>query len=118
MYSARLDTYSAPPQQSPSGGGGGYAGGAPGSRPGAGGFGGPQLDVGASGLATGTNPTVPVPETSFNCADYEYPGYYADVEVDCQVFHICQEDGRHDAFFCPNSESLTHDSIRTVSELL
>lgn len=42
------------------------------------------------------------PETSFKCADQQYPGYYADVEAQCQVFHICQEMGRSDAFLCPN----------------
>ncbi|XP_037083261.1 U-scoloptoxin(01)-Er1a-like [Pollicipes pollicipes] len=29
------------------------------------------------------------PQTSFNCDDYEYPGVYADVEADCQLFHVC-----------------------------
>ncbi|RWS16746.1 collagen alpha-1(I) chain-like isoform X1 [Dinothrombium tinctorium] len=43
-----------------------------------------------------------VPSTSFKCSDQELPGYYADVEARCQVFHICQADGRADAFLCPN----------------
>lgn len=43
-----------------------------------------------------------VPMTSFKCSDHQYPGYYADVEAQCQVFHICQPDGRHNAFLCPN----------------
>lgn len=43
-----------------------------------------------------------IPETSFKCSEQEYPGYYADVEARCQVFHICQKDGRSDAFLCPN----------------
>ncbi|XP_047483748.1 palladin-like [Penaeus chinensis] len=45
-----------------------------------------------------------VPDTGFSCEDQEFPGYYADTapEAGCQVFHICQFDGRHDAFLCPN----------------
>ncbi|KAK7079744.1 hypothetical protein SK128_002798 [Halocaridina rubra] len=45
-----------------------------------------------------------IPETGFDCANQEYPGYYADVSDDakCQVFHICQFDGRLDSFLCPN----------------
>ncbi|KAG0418529.1 hypothetical protein HPB47_004765 [Ixodes persulcatus] len=43
-----------------------------------------------------------VPQTGFSCKNHQYPGYYGDTEAQCQVFHICQEDGRHDAFLCPN----------------
>ncbi|XP_047483612.1 uncharacterized protein LOC125035336 [Penaeus chinensis] len=45
-----------------------------------------------------------VPDTGFSCEDQQFPGYYADTapEAGCQVFHICQFDGRHDAFLCPN----------------
>ncbi|RWS29276.1 hypothetical protein B4U80_00535 [Leptotrombidium deliense] len=43
-----------------------------------------------------------VPSTAFKCSEHEWPGYYADVEARCQVFHICQMDGRADAFLCPN----------------
>lgn len=42
------------------------------------------------------------PETSFKCQDQNYPGYYADPEARCQVFHICQEGNRIDSFLCPN----------------
>ncbi|GBN40361.1 hypothetical protein AVEN_27870-1 [Araneus ventricosus] len=42
-----------------------------------------------------------VPDTSFRCQDQRNPGFYGDVEAQCQVFHICQEDGRHDSFLCP-----------------
>jgi hypothetical protein len=42
------------------------------------------------------------PETGFKCTDQQWPGYYADVEARCQVFHICQANGRSDAFLCPN----------------
>ncbi|XP_043220056.1 uncharacterized protein LOC122380717 [Amphibalanus amphitrite] len=33
------------------------------------------------------------PPTSFNCDEYEYPGLYADVEADCQLFHFCPPRG-------------------------
>lgn len=43
-----------------------------------------------------------IPSTGFKCSQQSYPGYYADTESRCQVFHICQSDGRSDAFLCPN----------------
>ncbi|RWS14556.1 hypothetical protein B4U79_15450, partial [Dinothrombium tinctorium] len=43
-----------------------------------------------------------IPYTSFSCNFVKYPGYYADVETGCQVWHFCQLDGRHDKFLCPN----------------
>ncbi|XP_068233964.1 uncharacterized protein [Palaemon carinicauda] len=45
-----------------------------------------------------------VPDTGFSCSEQEYPGYFADTadEAGCQVFHICQFDGRQDSFLCPN----------------
>ncbi|KAF5291952.1 hypothetical protein FQR65_LT11352 [Abscondita terminalis] len=42
-----------------------------------------------------------IPETSFKCEDQQYPGYYADVEARCQVFHICANNKMYD-FLCPN----------------
>ncbi|XP_066254311.1 uncharacterized protein [Euwallacea similis] len=42
-----------------------------------------------------------VPETSFSCEQQEYPGYYADIETRCQVFHICANNKTYD-FLCPN----------------
>jgi hypothetical protein len=40
-------------------------------------------------------PTPPtIPETSFSCADKIPGGFYADVEAECKVFHICVT-GRH-----------------------
>ncbi|KPM04522.1 hypothetical protein QR98_0029710 [Sarcoptes scabiei] len=41
-----------------------------------------------------------IPKTSFKC-NGSY-GYFADVEAGCQVWHICQPDGRHDSFLCSN----------------
>ncbi|XP_066971892.1 uncharacterized protein [Macrobrachium rosenbergii] len=45
-----------------------------------------------------------VPDTGFSCASQQLPGYYADTapQAGCQVFHICQFDGRQDSFLCPN----------------
>lgn len=42
-----------------------------------------------------------MPVTSFKCSDVEYPGYYGDIEAQCQVFHVCQTDGRKNDFLCP-----------------
>ncbi|XP_063597297.1 U-scoloptoxin(01)-Cw1a-like [Penaeus indicus] len=41
-----------------------------------------------------------VPETSFSCVDRPY-GYYADIEANCQVFHICLNNNIW-SFLCPN----------------
>lgn len=30
-----------------------------------------------------------LPDTSFTCEDKVTGGYYADVEADCQLFHVC-----------------------------
>nr|XP_053626808.1 uncharacterized protein LOC128684567 [Cherax quadricarinatus] len=43
-----------------------------------------------------------VPATNFNCHGKKH-GYYADVDTGCQVFHVCQADGRLNSFLCPNS---------------
>lgn len=42
-----------------------------------------------------------MPATSFKCSDVQYPGYYGDMEAQCQVFHVCQADGRKNDFLCP-----------------
>jgi hypothetical protein len=49
-----------------------------------------------SGVATEapSEPLTSLPETSFSCADKIPGGYYADLEADCQLFHICSV-GRH-----------------------
>ncbi|KZS03703.1 Uncharacterized protein APZ42_033486 [Daphnia magna] len=58
--------------------------------------------IGRKLLATADYPTFPVvPPTAFRCSPGN-PGYFADTEGLCQVFHICQIDGRHDSFLCPN----------------
>ena len=30
-----------------------------------------------------------IPDTSFSCEDKITGGYYADLEADCQLFHVC-----------------------------
>ncbi|XP_001942936.2 filamentous growth regulator 23 [Acyrthosiphon pisum] len=42
-----------------------------------------------------------IPHTDFSCKKVKKPGYYADPETDCQVFHIC-DNGRKVSFLCPN----------------
>lgn len=47
-----------------------------------------------------------VPDTSFSCLGQVDGGYYADPEAECQVFHICTNDGQGGlskySFLCPN----------------
>merc|ERR1712027_181321 len=82
---------------------------------------GDDLDTAASDVADplamlqGAIPGVPgedypiyaeVPETAFACDGQIDGGYYADEEVECQVFHICTADGAGGlakySFLCPN----------------
>merc|ERR1719245_2869113 len=46
------------------------------------------------------------PETEFSCEGQVNGGYYADPEAECQVFHICSDDGQGGmtkySFLCPN----------------
>jgi hypothetical protein len=39
-------------------------------------------------------PQISIPKTNFTCSDKIPGGYYADLEADCQLFHICSM-GRH-----------------------
>lgn len=41
--------------------------------------------------------------SNFDCQAQEYPGYYVDTSTTCRGFHVCQADGRHDVFVCPNN---------------
>ncbi|XP_023245633.1 uncharacterized protein LOC106640921 isoform X2 [Copidosoma floridanum] len=43
-----------------------------------------------------------VPYTQFYCDDQPYPGFFADMETRCQVWHYCDIDGRQASFLCPN----------------
>ncbi|XP_018017463.1 uncharacterized protein LOC108674075 isoform X2 [Hyalella azteca] len=42
-----------------------------------------------------------IPKTGFTCAD-KLPGFYADEEARCQVWHYCKTDGFKESFLCPN----------------
>ncbi|XP_032522651.2 uncharacterized protein LOC116774108 [Danaus plexippus] len=64
-----------------------------------------ELDVvehmGVIGKAGVDFPALPnIPKTGFNCKNVP-TGYYADLETDCQVFHIC-DTSRKISFLCPN----------------
>ncbi|XP_075751760.1 uncharacterized protein LOC142817825 [Rhipicephalus microplus] len=51
----------------------------------------------------GTAPSISeIPITEFRCSNQEFPGYFADVETDCQVYHNCLADGRNSSFLCVN----------------
>ena len=56
-----------------------------------------HMESGAATKPLGESPFHPqtsVPKTNFTCADKIPGGYYADLEADCQLFHICSM-GRH-----------------------
>jgi len=41
---------------------------------------------------------------TFDCTDRPI-GFYADVEFDCMIFHLCDEDGRRIPYMCGNETS-------------
>ena len=89
-----------------SGGFGGSAGGDGGFNDPAGGNGG-SLEEAIPGIPGDDYPIfAEVPETSFLCDGQADGGYYADPEAECQVFHICGNDGNGGrtkySFLCPN----------------
>ncbi|KAF5295116.1 hypothetical protein FQA39_LY13267 [Lamprigera yunnana] len=43
-----------------------------------------------------------VPYTNFYCDDQPYPGFFADPDTRCQIWHYCDIDGRQTSFLCPN----------------
>jgi hypothetical protein len=56
-----------------------------------------HMESGAATKPLGESPFHPqtsVAKTNFTCADKIPGGYYADLEADCQLFHICSV-GRH-----------------------
>ncbi|XP_042216559.1 U-scoloptoxin(01)-Er1a-like [Homarus americanus] len=59
-----------------------------------------RRQVGAAGVDYPTYSEVP-PGLSFTCSD-KIPGYYADPEAQCQVWHWCIPSGQHYSFLCPN----------------
>ncbi|XP_054163387.1 uncharacterized protein LOC128961201, partial [Oppia nitens] len=39
--------------------------------------------------------------STFRCEYMRYFGYYADINTNCRVFHVCTPDGRKSTFICP-----------------
>ncbi|XP_055348535.1 U-scoloptoxin(01)-Er1a-like [Paramacrobiotus metropolitanus] len=44
-----------------------------------------------------------IPQTGFSCASKKQPGFYADTEAQCQVFHRCDINGNQTSYLCVNS---------------
>lgn len=53
-----------------------------------------------------------VPQTNFDCAQ-QLPGYYSDVEAQCQVFHICALNRTY-SFLCPNGTIFSQETLVCV----
>ncbi|KAL3287796.1 hypothetical protein HHI36_002259 [Cryptolaemus montrouzieri] len=45
---------------------------------------------------------------SFNCTERAI-GFYADVEYNCQIFHMCDEDGKRVPHMCANDTSFNQE---------
>ena len=52
-------------------------------------------------------------KTRFSCAEKK-DGYYADEEVDCEIFHYCQDRTRH-SWLCP--EGATFHQVRFYTSI-
>lgn len=52
------------------------------------------------------------PPTTFDCRQ-QLPGYYADVEARCQVFHICASNRTY-SFLCPNGTLFSQETLVCV----
>lgn len=44
-----------------------------------------------------------LPQTNFDCNSKKQPGFYADQDAQCQVFHRCDINGNHTAYLCVNT---------------
>ncbi|XP_054747342.1 uncharacterized protein LOC129253112 [Anastrepha obliqua] len=53
-----------------------------------------------------------VPQTNFDCTQ-QLPGYYSDVEAQCQVFHICALNRTY-SFLCPNGTIFSQETLVCV----
>ncbi|XP_055348942.1 uncharacterized protein LOC129595837 [Paramacrobiotus metropolitanus] len=54
--------------------------------------------------ADGQYPTyVPIPQGGFDCNSKKMPGYYADTEFQCQVYHRCDINGNMTSYICDNT---------------
>ncbi|XP_058977012.1 uncharacterized protein LOC101889010 [Musca domestica] len=54
-----------------------------------------------------------VPQTNFDCAQQALPGYYSDIEAQCQVFHICALNRTY-SFLCPNGTIFSQEVLVCV----
>ncbi|XP_076065823.1 uncharacterized protein LOC143039540 [Oratosquilla oratoria] len=53
-----------------------------------------------------------IPFTNFSCkGSSQGPGIFADVEAGCQVWHVCEADGRQHSFLCPNRTIFNQDLL-------
>ncbi|CAD6995672.1 unnamed protein product [Ceratitis capitata] len=53
-----------------------------------------------------------VPQTNFDCGQ-QLPGYYSDVDAQCQVFHICALNRTY-SFLCPNGTIFSQETLVCV----
>ncbi|XP_046399186.1 U-scoloptoxin(01)-Cw1a-like [Ischnura elegans] len=61
-----------------------------------------EQEVAGAGFGTGFPTYAAVPRgLQFTCNDKQ-PGYYADPEAQCQVWHWCLPSGSKFSFLCPN----------------
>ncbi|XP_055353442.1 uncharacterized protein LOC129599274 isoform X1 [Paramacrobiotus metropolitanus] len=44
-----------------------------------------------------------IPQTNLRCDNKKQPGFYADTEAQCQVFHRCDVNGNQTSYLCVNS---------------
>ncbi|XP_076317493.1 uncharacterized protein LOC143229266 [Tachypleus tridentatus] len=51
-----------------------------------------------------------IPDTDFSCKG-QLPGYYADVDTGCQVFHFCYGEEFQDSFLCPNGSIFNQETF-------
>ncbi|TMW50051.1 hypothetical protein DOY81_004861, partial [Sarcophaga bullata] len=51
-----------------------------------------------------------VPQTNFDCAQQALPGYYSDIEAQCQAFHICALNRTY-SFLCPNGTIFSQEVL-------
>lgn len=54
-----------------------------------------------------------MPPTNFDCAQQALPGYYSDIEAQCQVFHICALNRTY-SFLCPNGTIFSQEVLVCV----
>ena len=52
------------------------------------------------------------PDSGFSCGDKE--GLYADVESECQAWHVCLQPDRQWSFLCPNGTIFTQQIFTCV----